>query len=110
MSDDRGQSSIEMVGLLPLVVLVVLVVAQVLAAGAARSAASTAAEAAAMAILQGGDPEQAARDAAPDWSRRRLAVQVVGRRIRVRVTPAAMLPVLPGRLAATAHADAGPAS
>jgi Flp pilus assembly protein TadG len=110
MSDDRGQSTIEMVGLLPLVVLVVLVVAQVLAAGAARSAASSAAEAAAMAIVQGGDPEQAGRDAAPGWSRRRLDVKVSGRRVRVRITPRTVLPVLPGRLVATADADAGPAS
>jgi hypothetical protein len=110
MSDDRGQSSIELVGLLPLVVLVVLVVAQLLAAGAARSAASTAAEAAAMAIVQGGDPRQAARDAAPGWSRRRLAVRVSGRRVRVRITPAAVLPLVSGQLASTADADAGPAS
>jgi hypothetical protein len=110
MTDDRGQSSIEMVGLLPLVVLVVLVVAQLLAAGAARSAASSAAEAAAMAIVQGGDPERAARDAAPTWGRPRVGVRVVGRHVRVRITPAAVLPVLPRQLATTAEADAGPAS
>jgi hypothetical protein len=39
-----------------------------------------------------------------------LDVTVAGRRIRVRITPTAVLPVLPDRLAATAHADAGPAS
>jgi hypothetical protein len=110
VSDERGQSSIEMVGLLPLVVLVVLVVGQLLAAGAARSAASSAAEAAAMAIVQGGDAERAARDAAPGWTRRRVDVRVSARHVRVRITPAAVLPILAGRLTATAEADAGPAS
>jgi hypothetical protein len=110
MSDERGQSSIELVGLLPLVMLVALVLAQLLAAGAARSSAGSAAEAAAMAIVQGGDPEQAARSAAPAWTHRHVAVKVSGRHVRVRITPAAVLPVLPRSLAATAEADAGPAS
>jgi hypothetical protein len=99
-----------MVGLIPLVTVVVLAAAQLLAAGAARSAASSAAEAAAMALVQGGDPADAARAAVPGWSRARLAVRVSGRRVRVRITPAALLPVLPRHLAATAEADAGPAS
>jgi hypothetical protein len=105
-----GQSSIELLGMLPLLVVVVLAVAQLLAAGAARTAASSAAEAAAMAVVQGGDPAQAARAAAPGWAHPRLAVRVAGRHVRVRVTPAALLPVLPRHLAATAEADAGPAS
>jgi hypothetical protein len=108
--DARGQSSIEMVGLIPLLTVVVLVAAQFLAAGVARTAASSAAEAAAMAIVQGGDPASAARAAAPGWTHPRVAVGVTGRRVRVRVTPAALLPLLPGMLASTATADAGPAS
>jgi hypothetical protein len=107
---EAGQSSIEILGLLPLVTLVVLTVAQVLAGGAARSAASAAAEAGAMAIVQGGDPAAAARAAVPGWTHPRLAVRVSGRHVRVRVTPAALLPILPRKLATTAQADAGPAS
>jgi hypothetical protein len=107
---EGGQSSIEILGLIPLVTLVVLTVAQVLAAGAARSAASAAAEAGAMAIVQGGDPTAAARAAAPGWARPRVAVRVSGRHVRVRITPAALLPILPRQLATTAQADAGPAS
>jgi hypothetical protein len=103
-----GQSSVEVLGLLPLLVVVVLAVGQLLAAGAARSAASAGAEAAAMAIVQGGDPARAARGAAAGWTRPRLAVRVDGRRVRVRVTPHAVLPWLAARLAATATADAGP--
>jgi hypothetical protein len=107
---DGGQSSIEMVGLIPLLVVVVLIAAQFLAAGAARTVASSAAEAGAMAIVQGGDPEAAARSAAAGWAHARLSVRVSGRRVRVRATPAAVLPLLPDALASTATADAGPTS
>jgi hypothetical protein len=107
---DDGQSSIEVLGMVPVLALVVVVVAQVLAAGVARSAASAAAEAGAMAVVQGGDPVGAARAAAPGWARPRLAVRVAGRRVRVRATPAGLLPGLPRLLATTAEADAGPAS
>jgi hypothetical protein len=110
LRSDGGQSSIEVVGLIPLLIVVVLVAAQFLAAGAARTVASSAAEAGAMAIVQGGDPEDAARSAAPGWAHARLAVRVSGRRVRVRATPATVLPLLPGALVSTATADAGPAS
>ena len=105
---ERGQASVELVALAPLVVAVVLAAAQVLAAGAARELADHAAEAAAIALLQGGDPRAAARDAAPGWSRGRLAVRIDGRRVRVRLRPRAFLPALGGMLAATGEADAGP--
>jgi hypothetical protein len=105
-----GQSSIELLGMLPLVLLVLLSLAQLLATGAAHSAASSAAEAAAAALLQHtGDPAGAARAAAPSWSRSRLTVTVGGRHVRVRVEPRAFLPGTTDVLAATAEADAGPA-
>jgi hypothetical protein len=107
---DGGQASIELLGVLPLMMVLVLAAAQVLAAGAARSAASSAAEAGAMAVLQGGDPAGAARDATPAWSHARLAVRVAGRRVTVRATPPALLPWLPRLLATTATASAGPGS
>ncbi|HWH95603.1 MAG TPA: hypothetical protein VNT03_17210, partial [Baekduia sp.] len=61
-------------------------------------------------VVQGGDPTAAARAAVPGWSHPRLAVRVRGRHVGVRITPAALLPVLPDMLAASADADAGPAS
>lgn len=105
---ERGQASVELVALAPLVVAVVLAAAQVLAAGAARELADHAAEAGAIALLQGGEPKAAARAAVPGWSRGRLAVRVDGRRVRVRLRPRAFLPALAGMLATTAEADAGP--
>lgn len=105
---EDGQSSIELLGLLPLVVVIALVVGQLLAAGAARESADAAAHAGAMALLQGGDPTAAARAAAPGWSRDRLAVDVHGRRVVVRVRPRTIVPGGAGLLAVTAGADAGP--
>jgi hypothetical protein len=106
---DAGQSSIELLGMLPLVLLVLLSLAQLLATGAAHSAASGAAEAAAAALVQHtADPTAAARAAAPSWSRSRMSVAVDGRHVRVRVEPRAFLPGTTGLLAATAEVDAGP--
>jgi hypothetical protein len=108
-ADDAGQSSVELLGLLPLIALVTLCLAQLLATGAARTAATSAAEAAASAVLQHtGDPAAAAHAAAPSWSRDRLTVRITGRHIRVRVRPRVFLPGTADLLTVTAEADAGP--
>jgi Flp pilus assembly protein TadG len=110
LAAERGQATVELVGMVPLLVVVVLAVGEVLAAGAARSAASSAAEAAAIALVQGTDPAAAARAAAPGWTRERVAVRVAGRRVRVRIAPPGLVPGTAHLLVATAVADAGPAS
>jgi hypothetical protein len=107
-SAERGQATVELVGLLPLLFLVALAAAQALAAGVAREAAHHAAEAGAVAMLQGGDPAKNARAAAPDWSRERLSVRVSGRTVRVRVEPAALIPGIAALLASESSASAGP--
>jgi Flp pilus assembly protein TadG len=104
-----GQSTVEIVGALPLLVVVVLAAAELLAAGAARVSASSAADAAAMALLQGGDPAAAARSAAPDWTHSHITVHVSGRHARVRLSPPSLVPGLSNLLSTTAKADAGPA-
>jgi hypothetical protein len=103
-----GQASVELVALLPLAILVALAIGQLLAAGAARELAGNAAEAGAAALLQGGDPAAAARDALAGWSSERASVHVAGRRVEVRVRPRVVVPVLAARLEASAAADAGP--
>lgn len=103
-----GQASVELVAMLPVAVLVALGIGQLLAAGAAAELAGNAAEAGAAAILQGADPEDAAQDALPGWSRDHVAVRVDGRRVHVRVRPRSVVPVLADALDATATADAGP--
>jgi hypothetical protein len=106
---ERGQASVELVALVPLVVAVVLAAAQLLAAGAARELAGHAAEAGAVALLQGADARAAARDAVPGWSRGRVRVRVEDRRVRVRLRPRAFVPGLARLLETTGAADAGPA-
>ena len=112
MTGSRGQASIELLGLLPLVGLVVLVAMTLIASHAAGEQAGEAAEAGALVLLQGGadDPREAANDALSDTTRKRATVTVSGRTVRVRVKPALALPIpgLAERLAATAEADAGP--
>jgi hypothetical protein len=108
MSGQRGQATVEVVGLLPLLAIAGLATLQLLAAGAAREYAGHAAEAAALAIAEGRDPAAAARDAIPGWSARRLTVRAAGRRVHVRLRPPAIVHAVGDLLAADADADAGP--
>ena len=108
MSRERGQASIELLAVLPLLLVAILAIAELLAAGICRELAGHAAQAGATAILQGEDPARAARASLPEWSRGRLRVRVAGRTVRVELRPplALALPALP--LRAIAEADAGP--
>jgi hypothetical protein len=103
-----GQATVELVAILPLFVAVALAVGQLLAAGAAHELAGTAAESGAAAILQGLDPEKAATEALPGWSRSRVDIEVAARRVRVHIRPIPLIPGLADLLASTATADAGP--
>lgn len=105
---ERGQASVELVAMVPLLVAVALALGQLLAAGAARELAGHAAEAAAIALGRGDDPREAARAALPGWSRSRLTVDVDGRRVEATVEPVALVPPLAARLRSSVTADAGP--
>ncbi|MDA0174803.1 hypothetical protein OJ998_37230 [Solirubrobacter taibaiensis] len=110
---ERGQASIEVIGLLPLIVLLALVGFTVVASFTAHEQAGEAAGAGALALLQGGtDPRAAARDALPKSVRSRATITLSGRRVHVRVRPRTALPIpgLATRLTRTAHADAGPST
>lgn len=104
VAGERGQSTVELVALLPVLLVVVFAAAQVLLAGAASEFAGHAAEAGAVAALEGGDAEAAARDAIPGWSRDRLEVSIADGVVRVAVRPAPLVPPLAGLL--VAHATA----
>lgn len=107
---DAGQATVETVGLLPLLVAVALGVGHLMAAGVAHELADHAAEAGAVALLQGSDPEDAAREALPGWAKERVAVSVQGHRVRVRVVPPALIASVGEALDSTAQADAGAGS
>jgi hypothetical protein len=106
--DAAGQATVELVALLPLIVVVALSVGQLLAAGVARELAGHAAEAGAMAVLEGGDPADAARSAVPGWSGAHAVVAVHGRDVSVTLRPPALMPPLARLLQAHASASAGP--
>src|SRR4051794_41759126 len=107
MSREDGQSTVELVAMLPLLVAVAFAIGQLLMAGAASEYAGHAAEAGAMALLEGGDPAKAARDAVPGWSRSRLDVRVRGGSVRVAVRPTRLVPPLADLLVAHAEAETG---
>jgi Flp pilus assembly protein TadG len=106
----RGQASVELVALLPLLLVVALAVFCVVAAHGADEQAGAAAEAAAVALIQGGDPRAAALAALPRHAD--AAVAVDGGAVHVHVRPRLPLPVpgLPERLAGDARAVAGAAA
>jgi len=106
---ERGQASVEVVALLPLVAAIALAAITIAASSVAQEQAGEAAEAAALAILQDtGDPKAAAAKALSRSARRRASIEVTGRRVHVRVRSAFPLPGLADRLAGVARADAGP--
>jgi pilus assembly protein CpaE len=102
---ERGQASIEFLGVLPAVLLVALVAWQVVLAGHASWLTAQAARVGARAHVVGEDPEAAARTALPRHLRRGLSVTSGP---DGRVTVRARLPLLlrrwsaPVRVAATA--------
>jgi hypothetical protein len=109
MTSQRGQSTVEVVALVPVLAAAGLALMQVLAAGVAAEYAEHAAEAGAVAIVQGRDPAESARAALPSWSARRVRVQVSGTRVQVSVEPPAVVRRLGELLTASAEADTGPA-
>jgi hypothetical protein len=82
---ERGQASVEMIGVLPAALLVVAIVWQLLLAGQAAWLAANAARVAARAQAVGRDPKAAARSSLPSYLESRLEVVGDGHRVRVRV-------------------------
>jgi pilus assembly protein CpaE len=82
---ERGQASIEFLGVLPAALLVILASWQLALAGQALWLSGNAARVAARAQAVGRDPVDAARSALPSYLRRGLVVQGEGERVSVRV-------------------------
>ena len=74
-ANERGQASVELVALVPVVLLVGAVVVQLALAGHAAWACANAARVAARAEAVGNDAERAARSALPGYLEDRLAVE-----------------------------------
>jgi hypothetical protein len=106
MTGDRGQATVELLLVLPLVLVAALAGGAIIAARAAQERADDAARAGAMALLQGDDPLEAARN--PLTARERAGVTVRGRRVTVTITPHLPFGLALPPLRARATADAGP--
>lgn len=102
---ERGQASLELIGLLPLLLAVALAATQLLAVGYSSVLAGNAAEAGALALAGGGDPHAGARDALPGWSRARARVSVSGGEVQVELRPPTILEALAHRLEVSASAS-----
>jgi hypothetical protein len=103
---ERGQATVELAALLPLLAVIALAAYSALAGFAAGEQAGVAAEAGAIALLQDRDPSSAARESLPDDIREAAAVHVRGRRITVAIRP--RVPLVAGLLRARVTAHAGP--
>lgn len=102
---ERGQASLEFLGLLPLVLVVALGAGQLLAVGYSSVLAGNAAEAAALAVAGGGDPRAAAREALPGWTRARAGLSVHAGHVRVDLRPPTLLRALADELEVSATAS-----
>ena len=102
--DQRGQATLELIGLVPVLLAVALAGAQLLAVGYSSVLAGNAAEAGALALAGGGDPRAGARAALPGWSRARARVSVSGGEVRVQLHPPTLLGSLADRLEVSASA------
>lgn len=85
---DDGQASVEVVAIAPIIGLVLIGLVVGLQARTTSEAAGLAAHAAGLAVMQGRDPKDAARDAVPDVGRDRLTVSVDGATVQVKVRAA----------------------
>lgn len=92
--DHRGQASVELVAIVPLLLLAALALGQLAAAGWALASAGEAARAAARAAHVGGDVRVAARRALPIVLKP-AEVTRKGARVRVEVRAPALLPGVP---------------
>ena len=100
----RGQASVELIVAAVALAIAGLAAFQVLAAGRTAAIADGAAEAAAIAAVNGQNPEDAARAAAPGWARDRVHVRERGGRVTVTLGAPAVLRIVPGPLRITAEA------
>jgi hypothetical protein len=89
--DERGQASVELVALLPLLILMVLLLWQAVVAGQALWLAGAAAREAARARAVGEDPARAARVVLPASLERGLAVRRAGDGVTVRLRVPAVI-------------------
>jgi hypothetical protein len=106
--NDRGQATVELAVAAVALMIAALALFEVLAAGRMSAIADGAAEAAAIAAVNGRDPADAARAAAPGWARSRVRVRDRGGRVTVTLTAPPVLSAVRRPVTATAQAAVRP--
>ena len=101
---ERGQATLELLGLLPVLLAVALAGAQLLAVGYSSVLAGNAAEAGALALAGGGDPRARAREALPAGRERRRGCRSRAARCGCGFARPALLRALADRLEVSASA------
>jgi hypothetical protein len=101
---ERGQASVELLGVLPALLALALVLFQLGAVGYASVLAGNAAEAGALAMAAGGDVAAGARESLPGWSRAHARVDSGRGRVSVRLRPPSPLRLLSRELEVRAEA------
>lgn len=94
--DERGQASIELIGMLPFLVLAGLLVWQLLLFGYAATSAENAARAASRVEARGGNGERAANRVVGSALREGMRVQLSGEKAVVRVRVPLLVPGITG--------------
>jgi hypothetical protein len=95
---------VELLAGLPILLLAGLVALQLLAVGYSLTLADGAAEAGALAVAVGRPAKPAVAAALPGWAEDRIAVEVRGGEVRVRLRPPSPLAALSERLAISSSA------
>lgn len=96
--DGTGQATVELLGAVPVLIVLGLILFQALAVGYSAVLAGNAAEAGALSLAGGGEAEDAARDAVPDWPSSEMRVAVQGGRVEVSLRPPSPIEALADRL------------
>jgi hypothetical protein len=104
---ERGQASVELLGVMPAVLLCAALMWQFVLGGAALWASAHAARSAARAAVVGHDAELAARAALPDLFERGLRVTTEAGEVTVRLRVPLIVPGNPGPLSVSASAALG---
>ena len=91
---ERGQASVELIGMLPFLVLAALLVWQLLLVGYASTSAENAARAASRVVARGGDGERTANRVIASPLREGMRTQIDGGRATVRVRVPIIVPGL----------------
>lgn len=109
MASERGQATVELLAVIPLLLIAGAIALQLLLVGYALTLADGAAEAGALALSAGRPAKSAAEGSLPSWAEDKTEIAVRGGEVTVRLVPPSLLAAVGDRLAVTSSSYARPA-